>query len=171
LTPVFADNIPILTSGCLLGMCCRYDGEERGSPFIKTLARSLQVIPFCPEQLGGLPTPRPSSNIIGGDGQDVLDGNARVVNSEGLDVTEPFIRGANEALKLAHLYNAKIAILKDKSPSCGVTTLYCEKPDGKGMGVTAAIFKSAGIQMIEVSSGGSFSEEEFAVIIEGAQRG
>jgi uncharacterized protein YbbK (DUF523 family) len=111
----------------------------------------MQFIPICPEQLGGLPTPRAPSNIVKGDGKGVLAGHARVINTLGEDVTEAFIKGAQESLKLARLTGAKKAILKNKSPSCGLNTPYCETDTGYGLGVTAALLLSAGIKIIEIN--------------------
>jgi uncharacterized protein YbbK (DUF523 family) len=79
---------PVLVSACLLGIRCRYDrGHNRAEEVIK-IAKEIRFIPICPEQLGGLPTPRAPSNIIDGDGKDVLNGNARVISITGEDVTE-----------------------------------------------------------------------------------
>lgn len=159
-------NCPILISGCLLGISCRYDGRGSDCPGIIRMASSVNFIPFCPEQLGGLPTPRPPANIVGGDGRDVLLGNARVMNAQGEDVTDAFRQGANESLNLAHLMGAEIVLLKDKSPSCGLFTPYCEMLDKKGMGVTAALFHSSGIRMLEVDRSDDFPSREFLALFE-----
>ena len=145
--------MPVLISSCLLGIECRYDGGHSRVEDIIKKAQEIQFIPICPEQLGGLPTPRAQSNIVKGDGKGVLTGNARVINSLGEDVTGAFIKGAQESLKLARITGAKKAILKDKSPSCGLSTPYCETDTGHGLGVTAALFLSAGIEIIEISPG------------------
>jgi uncharacterized protein YbbK (DUF523 family) len=106
----------ILVSACLLGVCCRYDG--RGNPNDAVLALldrdDVVLIPVCPEQLGGLPTPRVPSERQG----------SHVMNRMGEDVTSQFTRGANEALRIAKLYKCKTAILKERSPSCGCGTIY-----------------------------------------------
>ena len=141
--------MPVLVSACLLGIRCRYDrGHNRTEEVIKTV-KEIQFIPICPEQLGGLPTPRAPSNIIDGDGNDVLNGNARVISITGEDVTEAFIKGAEESFKLTLLSGAKKAILKRRSPSCGLSTPYCETNSGYGPGVTAALFISHDIEIIE----------------------
>ena len=111
----------------------------------------MHCIPVCPEQLGGLPTPRPPSNIVKGDGKAVLAGHARVINSLGHDVTGAFIKGAQETLRLARMTGSKKAILKDRSPSCGLATPYCETDKGHGLGVTAGLLLSAGIEIIEIN--------------------
>lgn len=143
--------MPVLISGCLLGIECRYDGGHSRVEEIIEKAQEMQFIPICPEQLGGLPTPRAPSNIVKGDGKGVLAGHARVINTLGEDVTEAFIKGAQESLKLARLTGAKKAILKNKSPSCGLNTPYCETDTGYGLGVTAALLLSAGIEIIEIN--------------------
>lgn len=144
-------SLPVLISSCLLGIECRYDGGHSLVHEILKKAHLMHVIPICPEQLGGLPTPRPPSNIVNGDGKAVLSGRARVINSLGEDVTEAFLKGARGTLKLAKLAGAKKAILKDKSPSCGLTIPYCETATGYGIGVTAALLLSEGIEVIEVN--------------------
>jgi uncharacterized protein YbbK (DUF523 family) len=99
----------------------------------------------------GLRTPRAPSRIATGDGKGVLAGHARVINSLGEDVTEAFIRGARETLKLARIARAKKAILKEGSPSCGLHTPYCERDSGYGIGVTTTFLLSAGIEIIEIN--------------------
>jgi len=118
---------------------------------IRKLVAEGKAIPVCPEELGGLPTPRPPSEIIGGSGQDVLDQRASVHNKFGADVTKEFIKGAKRALKIAEKARARKAILKIRSTSCGLGEIY----DGtfshklkRGDGVTAAIFLRAGIEVI-----------------------
>lgn len=143
--------LPVLISSCLLGIECRYDGGHSRVEEIIKRAKEIRFIPICPEQFGGLPTPRAPSSIVKGDGKDVLAGHARVINSLGEDVTEAFIKGAQESLKLARITGAKKAILKNKSPACGLNTPYCETDAGHGLGVTAALLLSAGIEIIEIS--------------------
>ena len=143
--------LPILISSCLLGIECRYDGGHSRAEDIIQKAQEIQFIPICPEQLGGLSTPRAPSYIVKGDGKGVLSGNARVINSLGKDVTEAFIKGARESLQLAQLTGATKAIVKDKSPSCGLNTPYCDTDTGYGLGVTAALLLNAGITIIEIN--------------------
>ncbi|MBN2124306.1 MAG: DUF523 domain-containing protein [Deltaproteobacteria bacterium] len=140
----------MMVSGCLLGIRCRYDGGGSGSPGLIEAAPRARLIPFCPEQLGGLPTPRPAAEIRGGDGRDVLRGDAKVLDAHGRDVTEAFLKGAEDALRLAQLTGSTLALLKDKSPSCGIRTPYCEKPGGMGIGVTAALFDLWHIRMVDI---------------------
>ncbi len=143
--------MPVLISSCLLGIECRYDAYHSRDDEIIKKAQEIQFIPICPEQLGGLSTPRAPSNIIKGDGKGVLFGHAQVINILGEDVTEAFIKGARESLKLARITGATKAILKNKSPSCGLNTPYCETDTGYGMGVTAALLLSNGIRIIEIN--------------------
>lgn len=128
----------ILVSACLLGTPCRYDGESRPSPSVLALLKKHTLIPVCPEILGGLPTPRVPAERQG----------ERVINQRGEDVSAAYERGAREARHLFSLYNAKAALLKAKSPSCGKGEIY----DGsfshrlkEGNGVTAEALLSAGI--------------------------
>ena len=143
--------MPILISSCLLGIKCRYDGGHSRSEEIIEKAQEIQFIPICPEQLGGLPTPRAPSYIVKGDGKGVLSGHARVIDSLGKDVTEAFMKGAQESLKLVQLTGTTKAIVKDKSPSCGLHTPYCETGTGYGLGVAAALLLNAGITIIEIN--------------------
>ena len=130
----------ILISGCLLGLKCRYDGKEKKLPEIEKLIEVYNLIPVCPEQLGGLPTPRIPAERV----------NNKVVNQAGVDVTKEYQLGAEEALKVAKLYNCKKAILKEKSPSCGCGKIY----DGTfsknlivGNGITADLLLKNGIEI------------------------
>lgn len=134
----------ILVSACLLGVSCRYDGHSMPDPKILALARGHTLIPLCPEQLGGLPTPRIPSEY---DGQTVR-------NREGKDVTSEFRRGAEECVRLTKLLHVDLAILKDKSPSCGVGMRYSGRFDKiltQGDGMTAELLKKAGIPVISCS--------------------
>ena len=130
----------ILISGCLLGLSCRYDGKSKGldEALIEKLKSKHTLIPACPEQLGGLPTPRNPSERIG----------ERVMMDSGEDVTEQYRRGAEQALKLAKLFACEAAILKERSPSCGRGSIYDGSFSGtlrEGDGVTAELFKAHGI--------------------------
>jgi len=138
----------ILVSACLVGCRCRYDQGTKEQAEIVNLVRTGQALPVCPEQLGGLPTPLLPAEIVGGDGDGVLDGRARVVNRAGEDVTEQFLTGAREALRLAQAVGATGAILKERSPSCGTEAIYDGTFSGAtapGAGVTAALLRRHGI--------------------------
>jgi len=150
-----------MVSACLLGVCCRYDGRHSLCPGLADLTRNYHFIPFCPEQLGGLPTPRPPSVIQGGDGRNLLEGTGMVIDDRGNDVSEAFKRGAQESLKLAEMAKARVAIMKDRSPSCGILTPYCDTPSGTGIGVTAALFESNRIRIIELGTDYPFPTKEF----------
>jgi uncharacterized protein YbbK (DUF523 family) len=139
-----------VVSACLAGCQCRYDQRSCYNADIEALLKEGKAIPVCPEQLGGLPTPRTPAEIVGGDGFDVLDGKARVVDREGNDVTEPFLAGARQALQLAKTVGATAAVLKENSPSCGSGFIYDGTFSGKkvpGAGVTAALFIRNGIRV------------------------
>lgn len=130
----------ILISGCLLGLKCRYDSKEKKLPEIEKLIELYNLIPICPEQLGGLPTPRIPAERV----------KDRVITQVGVDVTKEYQIGAEEALKIAKLYNCKKAILKEKSPSCGCGKIY----DGTfsrnlivGNGITAELLLKNGIEV------------------------
>ena len=130
-----------LCSACLLGVKCRYDGKSMTNDKVIALAKKEILFPVCPEQLGGLPTPRIPSEQRGGG----------VFNKEGVDVTEQFMRGAEETLKIAQIMGVKAAILKQISPSCGCGKIYDGTFSGKiikGDGVTAALLKKNGIKVI-----------------------
>ena len=105
------------------------------------------IVPVCPEQLGGLPTPRAAAEISEGDAFDVLSGLAKVVNATNEDVSAQFIKGAKEALKIARIIGAKKAYLKEKSPSCGVNLIKSEGLEKSGSGVLAALFTKEGIEV------------------------
>lgn len=128
----------ILISACLLGTCCRYDGGGNKQEWAEELGRRYELVPVCPEQLGGLATPRPPAERLGD----------RVVTNAGSDVTDAYEKGAAEALALARLLNCQAAVLKERSPSCGRGAIY----DGTfshtqvpGNGVTAQRLLEAGI--------------------------
>ena len=135
----------VLVSACLLGIRCRYDGGR-----LPPLPRNPEEvwIPVCPEQLGGLPTPRSPARIMGGDGEAVLEGKARVMNETGEDVTDRFLLGAEEVLRIAQALRVGKAILKERSPSCGVRWTHNGEGLVEGMGVTAALLHREGILLV-----------------------
>ncbi|MBO8165156.1 MAG: DUF523 domain-containing protein [Brevibacillus sp.] len=141
----------ILISACMAGLATRYDGKDAYVEAVDQLVKNGKAMLVCPEQLGGLPTPRLPAEIVGGDGYDVLDGKARVVDASGRDVTEEFIRGAQQTLQLARKVGATQAVLKENSPSCGSTYIYNGTFRGEkknGVGVTTALLERNGIQVI-----------------------
>ena len=128
----------ILVSACLLGVRCRYDGASKMYPEIEMLKSQHTLIPVCPEQLGGLPTPRPPAERQG----------EQVMTASGTDVTEQYRRGAEETLRLCRLFGCEAAVLKERSPSCGRGRIY----DGThtrtltaGDGITAELLMKHGI--------------------------
>ncbi len=130
----------IIVSACLAGLRCRYDGGSKPCPAVMRLVAEGKAIPVCPEQLGGLPTPRVSAEMRGG----------KLINREGVDVSAEFARGAEEALTLAKLAGATTAILKARSPSCGSGQIYDGTFTGtlvSGDGVLAALCKANGIEV------------------------
>jgi len=140
----------ILISACLAGDLVRYDGKRK--PFDHVMIREWEdrgmLVRFCPEVAGGLATPRPPAEIINGNGGDVLGKKARILTSTGKDVSSQFIRGALLALELIRVHKIKIAILKEKSPSCGTGYIYdgtFKKKLVPGMGVTATLLKKNGV--------------------------
>ena len=131
----------ILVSACLLGCACRYDGQSKPNPLVQELARRGLVVPVCPEQLGGLPTPRNPSERRGD----------RVVMSDGRDVTAEYRRGAEETLRLARLYGCAAAVLKERSPSCGSGQVYDGTFSGTltaGWGTAAALLRDSGVRVL-----------------------
>ncbi len=141
-----------LCSACLLGIRCSWDGKDRyKNEKIIQLSKKEILIPVCPEQLGGLSTPRTPVEISNGDGFDVLEKKAMIISKEGKDKTSYLIKGAEEVLYLAKLYNIQEFIGKEFSPSCGVNYIYdgtFSKKVKKGCGVTSALLKINGIKVI-----------------------
>jgi uncharacterized protein YbbK (DUF523 family) len=141
-----------LVSACLAGIPCRYDGQAKGREEMIALVQSGEAHPFCPEALGGLKIPRVPSEIVGGDGEDVLDGYAKVMSRDGQDVTDEFVRGAQAVLELCHKLGADEVLMKAKSPSCGIGRIYDGSFSGTlraGDGVTAALLKRNHIRVVE----------------------
>ena len=149
---VFFNNImkKILVSSCLIGKKCAYDGLDRLEETVKDLCVSYGYIDVCPEVEGGLGCPRERHEICGGDGSSVLDKRASVLSGSGEDRTEEFISGAYKALEKAYDNSIEIAILKEKSPSCGKYNIHAGKFDGTlkpGSGVTGALLMRKGIKV------------------------
>jgi len=147
----------VLVSACLIGENVRYNGRVKvnESGWLKDWKRRGRLVAFCPEVAGGLPVPRPCSEISGHDGRTVLYGDARVMNIKGKDVTQYFLTGAQKALELARLHNIKLAVLKDGSPSCGSTYIYDGSFSGikkPGKGITTVLLEEYSIRV--------FSERE-----------
>ncbi len=144
-------DMVILVSACLAGERCAYDGLPRKNKKVIEFCKGKKVIAVCPEMMGGLASPRERHEICGGDGTLVLSGGARVLSFSGEDNTERFISGAELTLKKAREYGCHLAILKEFSPSCGVSQIYDGNFDEKtvmGRGVTAAILENSGIRVV-----------------------
>lgn len=131
-----------LVSACLLGLKSRYDGKVIPSDACRKAIAGGICIPVCPEQLGGLATPRVAAELVGGDGYDVLSGKARLITREDLDVTENFILGAQQVLEIARQQPITKIFLKAGSPSCGINPK---------IGVTAALLKEEGYTVVEMN--------------------
>lgn len=139
-----------IVSACLCGVNCKYNGGNNLNPYFLDLMCDGELIPVCPEQLGGLPTPRTACELTGGTGLDVIEGHALAYTRDGTDVTEGLLKGAQETLSIAINASIEEAILQSRSPSCGNGTIY----DGtftkkliNGDGVTSALLKQHGIQV------------------------
>jgi len=133
----------IIVSACLAGINSRYDGTNCAQPEIIKMVLSGKAMPLCPEQLGGLPTPRPAISFVNGDGSDLIMGanGVKAIGIDGHDYSLNLINGANEVLRIAKMFDAKRAIFKDGSPSCGVFKVYSNNEKVKGCGVTTAVLK------------------------------
>ena len=147
----------ILISGCLIGEKVKYNGldNQLSSKLIEQWTSEGRLVPICPEVEGGLPVPRNPVEILNGNGSDVLNGVAKAYDDKGNDVTEAFITGAEKALKVAKEQRIDIAVLKERSPSCGSNSIYNGKFNGTkidGMGVTASLLAMNGVKV--------FSEDE-----------
>ena len=130
----------ILVSACLLGVACRYDGKRKPNEAVIALKEKYNLIPVCPEIMGGLPTPRLPSEIRG----------ETVIMENGEDVTHKYSKGAEETLRLARLFGCGKAVLKEKSPSCGSGRIYdgtFSKTLTEGNGVTAGMLLANGIRV------------------------
>ncbi|WP_051250330.1 DUF523 domain-containing protein [Carboxydothermus ferrireducens] len=139
-----------LVSACLVGLNTKYDGTNNLNPRVLEFLKDKLFIPICPEQLGGLPTPRLPAEIISYP-------QLKVINIKGEDVTSNFFRGAQETLKIAQFYENKLSgiILKEKSPSCGVNYIYdgsFQKRLIPGMGVTARLLFEHGFKLFTEKS-------------------
>ncbi|HGF7301315.1 TPA: DUF523 domain-containing protein [Enterococcus hirae] len=130
-------------SACLGGVLCRYDGQEKAVPELKKLVAEGKAIMVCPEVMGGLSTPRAPAEIVGGDGFDVWNGQAKVITTNGKDVTKAYQEGAIHAYQKLKEQEIDLVILKAKSPSCGSSLIYDGSFSGtlkSGTGVATAYF-------------------------------
>lgn len=133
--------LKILVSACLLGVACRYAGDGKLCPAVAALSREHQLVPVCPEQLGGLPTPRPPVELHGGE----------AVDKTGVNRTAEFTKGARETLRIAQTLGCKTAVLKSRSPSCGCGEIYDGSFSGRliqGNGISAQLLIDHGIRVL-----------------------
>ena len=142
----------IFVSACLVGYNCRYNNKNTLVQELKGLYEQGFLFPICPELMCGLSTPRDPMYIDGNRGEDVLEGIAKVVTENGADLTKKFIESANKCVKLAHILSIKKAVLKDKSPSCGVFSTYTATGVQPQRGVTAAALYKIGITLYDENS-------------------
>ncbi|MEJ6949673.1 2-thiouracil desulfurase family protein [Natronospora cellulosivora (SeqCode)] len=151
----------ILISACLLGSNCRYNGSNCFNTQLNDLVKNYEVKTICPEVAGNLTTPRSPAEIKGGNGKSVLNGKAIVVTKDGVDLTKHFLCGARKVLQGVETKDIDFAILKERSPSCGVNEIYNGDFDGtveKGPGVSTAYLMSRSVKV--------YSEKEIAKIRE-----
>lgn len=137
-----------LISACLCGINCKYNGGNNLNPYFLDLLSKDEVIPICPEQLGGLPTPRSACELTGGSGDDLIRGKALALTRDGNDITAGLLKGARETLFIAVNAGIEEVIMKSHSPSCGNGTIYDGTFTGNlinGDGVTTAMLKQHGI--------------------------
>ncbi|MCR5348997.1 MAG: DUF523 domain-containing protein [Bacilli bacterium] len=136
----------ILVSACLLGDNCTYKGTNNLQPYLQQLNQFYDIIPFCPEVEGGLPTPRKPSEIRG----------SFVYHDDGTEVTAQFREGAFKAVQIASYFNVRLAILKERSPSCGVHQIHDGTFSNRlipGEGITAAALRHNGVEVLNEEEG------------------
>ena len=140
----------LLISACILGINCKYNGKNNYNPLVEKLKEKYILIPICPEEMGGLSTPRNPSEIL----------NDKVISSAGDDVTNNFFDGANKALDIVKKENISKALLKEGSPSCGSNYIYdgtFTKTKINGMGITARLLKNNNIKI--------YTEDEIELLL------
>ena len=141
----------LLVSACLIGEPVRYDGKSCLNILLKQRLLNKKAHALCPELLGGFTTPRLPAEIVGGTGQDVLDGKAKITDSSGLDVTTLYLKGAYRTLEIAQHLKASCVVLKENSPSCGSQKIYNGTFQGEkivGVGITTALLQRHGFEVI-----------------------
>ncbi|NBI28006.1 DUF523 domain-containing protein [Chengkuizengella marina] len=141
----------ILVSACLAGENCRYNATHKLDSSIQSLVEEGKATLVCPELLGGLSTPREPAEIVGGNGNDVINGKAQVIDKTGKNITDLYVEGAKKTLEMAQSVNAEYVILKEDSPSCGSCYIYNGDFSGRkvsGLGVTTALLTKHGFKVI-----------------------
>jgi uncharacterized protein YbbK (DUF523 family) len=142
----------LLVSACLLGEPVRYDGQAKAldHPGLRQLLDEERVVAFCPEVAGGLPVPRAAAEIVGGGGGEVVSGQARIETAAGDEVSAYFLDGARQALALCRKHGIRVALLTERSPSCGSNEIYdgsFSRKTVSGSGVTTALLRQHGIRV------------------------
>lgn len=141
----------IIVSACLLGRNCKYSGGNNKNLKLISLLQGKNVLPVCPEEMSNLTTPRPPAEIIGGSGEDVWSGLAKIITREGKDLTGNFLIGAKKVKDLAQETEIILAVMKERSPSCGVNQIYDGSFSGRtmsGQGVTTGLLRNLGIKVV-----------------------
>ncbi len=140
---------PVLVSACLIGCYCRHDGRTNQDRVLeRELEREgLRAVPFCPEEHGGMGTPRPAAWISATGAAAVLEGRAQVRTEAGADVTQAFLAGARGALDACRAQGIRRAYLKERSPSCGTRQTHVDGKLVEGPGVTSELLARAGIEV------------------------
>lgn len=136
----------IAVSACLMGETCRFDGKAAPCPEVTALAEKYELVPLCPERLGGLSVPREPAEITS---------DGRVINRAGEDVTRAFEQGAQSVVEIARAAGCTRAVLKSRSPSCGVREVYDGSFSGTlipGRGIAAAALAEAGLELFDEES-------------------
>jgi len=156
----------ILVSACLLGEACRYDGKsldrEKCAERLKCLSARFSLVPACPEEAGGLPTPRPRMCFRTLPGESKAKPYGEVIDIHGLERTEALVAGADFCVELARHHGIRKALLKECSPSCGVNYVYRGEEKVKGEGIAAKALRQAGVEV--------FSEEEEQKLLAGLKK-
>ena len=132
----------IMVSACLLGQNCKYSGGNNRDERVLAFLEGHEVIPVCPEVMGGLPTPRPPAEIVCGE----------VINKLGKSVDREYRLGAQKALEIARRERIDLAILQSRSPSCGVKEIYDGTFSGTripGQGICAALLMENGFAVLD----------------------
>jgi uncharacterized protein YbbK (DUF523 family) len=143
-------NERVVVSACLAGVACTHEAEAKTRDWAVKLVAEGRAVLVCPEVAGGLPIPRPAAEVVDGDGADVVAGRARVISEDGDDVTAQYLAGAGTAVEAARAANARLAVLKARSPSCGCGQIHDGSFGGglrAGDGVTAAMLKQSGLEV------------------------
>ena len=147
---------PIIVSACLVGKRCRYNGEDRAHPGVIRFLRKKNYVAICPERLAGWGVPRPPVEFHGGGARKVAEGKAKIVDDRGRNRTASLMKGVTRALRRALSLKAREAILKEKSPSCGVGKVYRDGRLARGEGIFTYQLERHGV---EVRSEESFAGE------------